>query len=493
MGDDPACVSGCPCAKVSAVALILVVDDEPLVRRTLRALLEQAGHRVREAENGVEASRMLPGEDFDLVLTDLMMPEADGLEVLRRARDHAPGTPVIVLTASTSISDCVDAMREGAYNFLVKPSSDEEIMGVIEQALAEGRPLARQGVREEPAAPSAPPPAPPAAPATSARQAPAGGQPQAALIGESPALKAVLRTVEQVAPSDATVLLLGESGTGKEVVARLLHAFSPRVGRAFVAVNCGAIPEGLVESELFGHARGAFTGATEARPGKFVEANGGTLFLDEIGELPLGSQVKLLRVLQERVVTPVGEARTRTVDTRVIAATNQNLEALVREGKFRSDLFFRVNVVPITLPALRERREDVPRLARHFLDSACRRHGRRVELSEEAVAAFRLHAWPGNVRELENLIERLVILNRGGKVRFDDLPASLRTAEAQAAGAAAETLKAQGIDLTKTVAEIEALLIDAALRAAEGNKTKAAELLGLNRTTLLDKLKRAGG
>jgi transcriptional regulator with PAS, ATPase and Fis domain len=295
-----------------------------------------------------------------------------------------------------------------------------------------------------------------------------------------------------VAGTDATVLLLGESGTGKEVVARLLHAFSPRVGNAFVAVNCGAIPDGLVESELFGHAKGAFTGATDARAGKFLEADGGTLFLDEISELPLGLQVKLLRVLQDRIITPVGESKTRQVDTRVVAASNSDLQALVKEGKFRSDLFFRLNVVPITLPALRERAEDVPPLCQHFLASANRRTKRNVTLSEAAMVALQLYDWPGNVRELENLVERLVILNRTDVIGVDDLPRNLRTPATDLAAAVASDAPADGIDLPATLARIEVVLIERAMRAANGNKTRAAELLGLSRTTLFDKLKRAG-
>jgi transcriptional regulator with PAS, ATPase and Fis domain len=264
------------------------------------------------------------------------------------------------------------------------------------------------------------------------------------------------------------------------------------VGNAFVAVNCGAIPDGLVESELFGHAKGAFTGATDARAGKFLEADGGTLFLDEISELPLGLQVKLLRVLQDRIITPVGESKTRQVDTRVVAASNSDLQALVKEGKFRSDLFFRLNVVPITLPALRERAEDVPPLCQHFLASANRRTKRNVTLSEAAMVALQLYDWPGNVRELENLVERLVILNRTDVIGVDDLPRNLRTPATDLAAAVASDAPADGIDLPATLARIEVVLIERAMRAANGNKTRAAELLGLSRTTLFDKLKRAG-
>ena len=440
------------------MARVLIVDDEPEVRQSVRRTVEHMGHQVTEAADGVDAIQALDGAAFDLVVSDLRMPRADGFAVLRKAQEPSVRTPVVILTASTKVSDCVDAMRSGAFNFLVKPFHAEELKSVLEAALARGRP-GPKAAAHRPAAPD---------------------QPQAALVGDSAALRGVVEMVTQVAGTDATVLLLGESGTGKEVVARLLHAFSPRVGNAFVAVNCGAIPEGLVESELFGHAKGAFTGATEARAGKFLEADGGTLFLDEISELALSLQVKLLRVLQDRIITPVGESKTRQVD------------ALIKEGKFRSDLFYRLNVVPITLPALRERAEDVPALCQHFLASANRRTKRNVVLSEAALVALQLYDWPGNVRELENLVERLVILNRTGVVGVEDLRLNLHTPSADLAATVASDSSAEGIDLPATLARIEVVLIERAMRTANGNKARAAELLGLSRTTLFDKLKRAG-
>jgi two-component system, NtrC family, response regulator AtoC len=444
----------------------LIVDDEPAIRLALGKALERLGHRVSACGDGSEAIAALDHTSFELVMTDLRMPIADGLAVLRKVRTVAAATPVIILTAHAAISDCVEAMREGAFNFLVKPYHLTELEAVVTEALASvGRP---------------------AAPVTLTGVS----QPQAALIGESPALAAVLDLVARVAPTDATVLLSGDSGTGKEVVARLLHGFSNRGGKPFVAVNCGALPEGLVESELFGHTKGAFTGATESRPGRFVEADGGTLFLDEIGELPLPAQVKMLRVLQDRTVTPVGDTKVRTVSTRVVAATNQNLEARVEQGLFRADLFYRLNVVPIVLPALRDRRTDIPLLVRHFLGAANRRLGRQVAISEAALACLSLYEWPGNVRQLENLIERLVILDRTGTIDAQDLPATLVAPERTLAGQAAEALSRGAIDLGKTMAQIESMLIATALRLEDGNKSRAAERLGLNRTTLLDKLKR---
>jgi two-component system response regulator AtoC len=447
------------------VAGILIADDEPAVRLALGKALERLGHRVSACGDGAEAIAALDQASYELVMTDLRMPMADGLAVLRKVRTATVAPPVIILTAHAAISDCVEAMREGAFNFLVKPFHLTELEAVVTEALA---------TRSHPVA---------VAVGTT-------GQPQAALIGESPALAAVLDLVARAAPTDATVLLSGESGTGKEVVARLLHAFSSRGARPFVAVNCGALPEGLVESELFGHSRGAFTGATESRPGRFVEADGGTLFLDEIGELPLAAQVKMLRVLQDRTVTAVGDTRSRTVSTRVVAATNQDLEALVGQGRFRADLYYRLNVVPLALPPLRDRPVDIPLLVRHFLGVSNRRLGRKVVISEATLTCLSLYCWPGNVRELENLIERLVILDRRGVIEPVDLPAKFLTPERVQAGQAAEALHSGAIDLGKTMAQIESTLIAAALRAEDGNKSRAAERLGLSRTTLIDKLKR---
>jgi DNA-binding NtrC family response regulator len=456
---------------------VLVADDDPSIRALLRSLLSRRGYGVIEAEDGAHAIEKLGARPVDIVITDLVMPRADGFEVLRRSRERQPRTPVIMLTAEGSIRECVEAMRAGAFNFLTKPFHPSDVEEVVRQA-ARLRGSAADGA----AAPGA------------GQGSDDGAQPQVALIGESEALREVIDVVERIAGNNSTVLITGESGTGKEVVARLLHGSSPRVGRPFVPVNCGAIPETLIESELFGHAKGAFTGATEARPGKFVQADGGTLFLDEIAELQLPLQVRLLRVLQEREVTPVGDARSRAVDVRIIAATNRDLETMVKEGKFRQDLFYRLEVLPLRLPALRERPEDIPLLAAHFLESMNRRMGRSVALSEEALSVMRIYDWPGNVREMENLIERLVVLSRGETIAPGDLPPRMRSATGAPQLATAAAALARGaIDLPATMAAVESALIDQALRQAAGNKTRAAELLGLSRTTLLDKLKRGGG
>jgi two-component system response regulator AtoC len=427
---------------------------------------------VVEAEDGQAAIEVLgcrPAESpFDLVITDLRMPCADGFQVLARVRERHPRTPVVILTAQGSIGDCVAAMRAGAFSFLTKPFHHGELVSVVRQAIeAGGRCPVRAGRTRDARALSV------------------------SLVGESPALTAVLDTVGRVAASPSTVLVTGESGTGKEVVARLLHGASPRSGGPFVPVNCGAIPEALIESELFGHTRGAFSGAVDAHPGKFLQADGGTLFLDEVGELPLSLQVKLLRALQDREITPVGGTQARTVDVRIVAATNRDLDDMVAQGRFRRDLYYRLDVVPIRLPALRERREDIPVLARHFLDRMNLRFGREVALGEDALALMALYDWPGNVREMENLLERLVVLDTSGTIRATDLPERLRATPGAAATAQISAVLERGaIDLPAVMASIEASLIEQALRQAAGNKTRAAELLKLNRTTLLDKLKR---
>jgi two-component system response regulator PilR (NtrC family) len=446
----------------------LIADDDAAVRRTLRTIVSRRGYTVIEAEDGVEAIEVLGARSVDVIITDLMMPRANGFDVLRYARERHPRTPVIILTAEGSIRDCVEAMRAGAFNFLTKPFHVTDVDEQLRSAAA---------LRD------------------SGSKSPSGrddlSRPQMALIGESEALRKVIDTVERIADNGSTVLITGESGTGKEVVARLLHSSSPRVGGPFVPINCGAIPEALIESELFGHAKGAFTGATEARPGRFVQADGGTLFLDEVGELPLTLQVRLLRVLQEREVTPVGDTKSRRIDVRIIAATNRDLEGMVQAGTFRHDLFYRLEILPLKLPALRERGEDVPLLAAHFLEAVNLRLGRKAVLSDEALALMRLYAWPGNVREMENLLERLVVMSRGDTITAADLPDRMRSLADSAEIADASTALAQGpIDLQARMATVERVLIRQALRLADGNKAKAAELLGLSRTTFLDRLKR---
>jgi two-component system, NtrC family, response regulator AtoC len=449
---------------------VLIAEDDPGERRSLEAFLRRLGLRVTSAEDGAVACSRLAEEEFDLVITDLRMPHADGFAVLRAAHAKSAAVPVVMLTGQGSMEDCVAALRAGAFHFLAKPFHLTALQSVVEEALAR-----QVGDDDE---------------VDLVRAATAGdGRAQVGLVGDSPRLRAVLESVAAVAPTESSVLLLGETGTGKEVVARLLHGLSPRSGAPFVAVNCGAIPEGLVESELFGHARGAFTGAVERRVGRFVQASGGTLFLDEVGELPLAVQVKLLRVLEEREVTPVGDTRACRVDLRIIAATHRDLEALIRAGRFREDLYYRLSVIPIEIPPLRERGGDIALLARHFLDDAARRYRREVTLGEDALRLLAAYAWPGNVRELANLMEKLAVLARGPLIAASDLPARLQGRAAPESRIAVE-MGEEGIDLVACLARAEEELIDEAMRRAEGNKNRAAALLGIKRTTLVEKLKR---
>jgi two-component system, NtrC family, response regulator AtoC len=433
----------------------LVVDDEPPIRRALRRILEPLGWKTEEAGDGIEAAERLRGSRFNLIITDLRMPNADGFSVVKAAHETQPQSTVVVLTAHGSMSDCVRAMRAGAHDFLSKPFPVAEIERIATDA-----------------------------------QKTAEHHPQAALVGESPRLRAVLDVVERVARTDATLLVTGETGTGKEVIARLVHALSSRAGGPFVAVNCGAIPENLVESELFGHAKGAFTGAVKDRVGRFVQANDGTLFLDEIGDLSPPVQVKLLRAVQEREATPVGEDKPVRFDARLVAATHRDLPGMVSEGTFREDLLYRLDVVSLEMPALRDRGEDVPLLTRHFLAASRRRHGRNVDFAPAALELMQRWTWPGNVRELEHLVERLVVLARGELIQEADLPPKMRAAPDLAERTPVPVPAAGGVDLVTTLADMEWRLIDEALRKTNGNKNQAAALLGIKRTTLVEKLRR---
>ncbi len=391
------------CASLSpepSSAPILLVEDKDSLRAMLRHSLEAQGHVVVEAIDQPAATAAIERTRFDLVISDLRLPAGDGFGVLRAAKETDPDLPVIVMTAYGSIQDAVAAMKEGALDFLAKPIDPDHLNLLVERALGQRR-MATENflLREE-----------------LARRL---GAPR--IVGESAALKQALLAVQRAAPSEATVLVEGESGTGKELVARALHSLSPRAGRPFVAINCAAIPETLLEAELFGYEKGAFTGATSRKPGKFEVAHRGTLFLDEVGDLPLTLQAKMLRVLENQAFERLGGVATVHVDVRLVAASNRNLRALVTSGQFREDLYFRLSVFPITVPPLRERPEDIPILARHFLDRVCRDVKKRVTLSDTAVEKLQRYAWPGNVRELQNCIERAVILASGDTI----LPAHL--------------------------------------------------------------------
>jgi DNA-binding NtrC family response regulator len=440
---------------------VLVVDDEPRMADVVAMALRRAGYECETFGGGAEAIEALAERGADVVVTDWKMPGMDGIELLRRLRAQRPNLPVILLTAHGSVPSAVAAMREGAFDYVTKPFDNDELRALVARALELTR-LERENryLRQE----------------VSSRYSPES------VVAESPRTQELFALIRRVAPSRSTVLIQGESGTGKELAARLLHYWSERVGQPFVAVNCKAFAEGVLESELFGHEKGAFTGALGARQGCFERAGGGTLFLDEIGETSPDFQAKLLRVLQEGEVLPVGATRPRAVDVRVVAATNRSLREAVGEGRFREDLYFRLNVIPLNLPALRERREDVLPLARHFLARHAAEAGRTLALSAEAESALLSHAWPGNVRELENAIERAVVLARDAEIRPEDLLLEQGGATAVATDG---TLQA-------ALDEAAAARIRAALKTANGQRAEAARLLGVERTTLYRMMKRLG-
>lgn len=437
---------------------ILVCDDEPGLREMLAVQLRRLGHETVVAADSAQAAQALSaGEPFDVVVTDLVMPGGSGMDVLDRARSVDPTTQVIMMTAHASTPQAVEAMRRGAYDYLQKPFKMEEFRATLEKAL-EKRSLLRENA--------------------ALRRTVDREFRELGIIGRSPAIARVRDLVHRMAASHASVLITGESGTGKEVVARALHAESPRRAAPFITVNCGAMPENLMESELFGHEKGAFTGAVAAKPGLFRAAHGGTLLLDEIGELPLALQVKLLRVLQERVVRPVGSAKDVSVDVRVLAATNRFLEEDVRRGAFRQDLYYRLNVLRIHLPPLRERREDIPLLARHFVEEQAAIAGRPFELTDEVAATLARRSFPGNVRELENAVLRATALARTDRLEasdFDDLDHGRSFSPGAAAGELGE-----GFDLDAHLSSIEKELIYRALDQSGGVRTQAAKLLGMS-------------
>jgi DNA-binding NtrC family response regulator len=456
-------------------APILIVEDKDSLRAMLRHALEDQGHSVLEAADEAEALKQVRDGRPDLILSDLRLLSGDGVGVLRGAKEIDPELPVIVMTAYGSIQDAVVAMKEGALDFLAKPVDPDHLLLLVERALAQRRMAAEnQLLREELAA---------------RRGAPV-------IVGDDPSLARVISTLHRAAATDTTVLLLGESGTGKELFARTLHAFSPRADGPFVAINCAAIPETLLETELFGHEKGAFTGANARKPGRFELAHRGTLFLDEIGDLPVGLQAKILRALEEKRFERVGGTQSLQVDVRVVAATNRNLKAAVASRQFREDLFFRLSVFPIDIPPLRERPGDVEILARYFVDRFCRELKKRLALSPEAVEELRRYDWPGNVRELQNCIERAVILADGDTIRPRHLNLSFR----EAIASAAEPAQAEALDLSGTladatrrvVAEVERRKILLALDEAGGQKPRAADLLQVSYKTLLQKIKDYG-
>ncbi len=447
---------------------ILVVDDELGLRHTLSLILAGEGHTVRAAEDGARALAMLEAEEADLVLCDIRMPGMDGLTLLEKYQQRGGRALVIVMSAYGDDAVALDAIRRGAHDYIAKPFRPDQVLLVVRKAIERERLEARITRLEEEVA---------------ALRAPSG------IVGRSPALADVLALVAKAAPHPSTVLVTGESGTGKELVARALHRQSPRAAEPFVAINCGAIPEALLESELFGHARGAFTGAVADRRGLFEEAGGGTLFLDELGELTPPLQVKLLRVLQEGEVRRVGDNASRPVDVRVVAATSRDLESDVATGRFRPDLYYRVNVVHLHLPPLRERRDDIPELVHHFLSLSARRLGVRVgRVSAPAMRHLMEYAWPGNVRELENVVERALVLAEGDSIEVEQLPVHLR------APALHPTPHRDDLDLSvkRQTEALERALIRTALERTGGNRSRAAKLLELSHRALLYKIREYG-
>jgi two-component system response regulator AtoC len=451
---------------------ILVVDDDPAMRHLLSVILADHGWEARAVGSAADALQELEARDTDLVLTDVRMPGMDGLALLREIQRRRPDLTVIVMSAYGAQEAAIEAMKAGAYDYLSKPFRRDEVVLVIRKAEERER-LARENrrLRTELAEEYAP----------------------ANLVGSSAAMQEVLRQIRKVAPQKTTVLVLGESGTGKELVARALHDQSPRAPFSFVAVNCGAIPAELIESELFGHVRGAFTDASRTKKGLVDEADGGTLFLDEIGELPLGLQVKLLRFLEDEEVRALGDVRSRKVDVRVVAATGRDLRRAVSQGQFREDLLYRLDVVSVRLPPLRERRDDVEALAAHFLARTARLRPELtgMRLSDEAREALLAHRWPGNVRELEHALERAVVLADGPVIREEDLPDTVRAGSVAAPGEAGPASDA-ALSVKRATRELEERLIRAALERTGGNRTRAAELLELSYRALLYKIKDYG-
>jgi two-component system response regulator PilR (NtrC family) len=444
----------------AAVPRILVVDDERSMRELLAIVLRREGYDVRLAENGRSAIELIEREPIELVISDIRMPDVSGVEVLAAAQRVNPEVIGIMITAYASTETAVEALRLGAYDYVTKPFNVEELRLKIRKAFE------RRRLQQENAL---------------LRRALQTTHQFSNIIGRSPAMQAVFQLIETIAPTISTVLVTGESGTGKELVARAIHFNSPRRDHPFVAVNCGALPETLLESELFGHVRGAFTGAETNKKGLLEVAEKGTVFLDEIGEMSPMMQVKLLRFLQDRRFRRVGGTEEIEADIRVIAATNRDLARLVAEGRFRDDLFYRINVIPVRLPPLRERVEDIPLLAEHFLQKYAAQMGRSIAgISPAAMRCLRTYRWPGNIRELENAIERAVALETAGTIQPASLPEHVQAGVAPAAERPPLELPEEGFDLERHVEAIEREYIAEALRRAGGVKTRAADLLGMS-------------
>jgi DNA-binding NtrC family response regulator len=448
-----------------SVERILIVDDEEGLRRLLVRVLTKAGYEATAVSGGGEALRQVAGEPFDLVITDIKMPEMDGLHLLRELKAFDPSLPIIVMTAYGTVENAVQALRAGAYDYVAKPFEIDELKLTVAKALERERLLAENRYLHAELE---------------------GRYDFAGIIGNSPSMHQVFEIASSVAASNASVLITGESGTGKELLARSIHYNSARKEKPFIVLNCAALSEGVLESELFGHEKGAFTGALATRKGRFELADQGTLFIDEVGEMSLAAQVKLLRVIQEHEFERVGGNKPIKVNVRIVAATNKNLAEQVKIGRFREDLYYRLNVVNIHLPPLRERREDLEPLARHFLQRYVAETGKRIsEISPRALSCLLAHDWPGNVRELQNAIERGVVLAKGSVLTPRDLPQGL-----QGDDQICLQLPERGGNLTDILEDLERQLIVQTLEREQGSQTRAADALGIKRTTLRYKMEK---
>ncbi|MCP3166537.1 sigma-54-dependent transcriptional regulator [Myxococcus qinghaiensis] len=459
------------------MAKVLVIDDEANLRKVLAAMLRRDGFDVTVAENGEQGLAEFNKNGADIIVTDLVMPKVGGMEVLSTIRAANPDVPVIIITAHGTVDSAVDAIKAGAFDYITKPFDQTELSAVVAKA-AKTNESARRSVRPDLKA-------------------------RAAIIGESPQMQDVYKVIDKVADTPSTVLITGESGTGKELIATALHGASSRRDKPFIKINCAAIPATLLESELFGYERGAFTGAVTSKPGRFELADEGTLFLDEIGEIPVEMQVKLLRALQEGEFERVGGIKTTRVDVRLVAATNRDLQAEIEAGRFRKDLYYRLAVVPLTLPPLRERRSDILMLARHFVDKYNRRLNKKIEgIADEALALLQNYSWPGNIRELENLIERALLFADGPLITAKDLPDPVRQGAGVQPGPSSSTptpsmdVPTGEVGLKDIVrmkaAELERDLIVKKLDETGGNVTRAARLLQISRKSLQTKMKEFG-
>jgi len=453
-------------------ASILFIDDEPGSRESLTILFEREGYHVEAVAAGEEALSLLSRKSYDVIITDLFLPGVSGIDILKHVKEHSLPCNVILITGNASAETAVKAMKEGAFDYITKPVNFEKLKVLVAKAIEKSHLVAEN---------------------LYLRQQLRGKYKFDNIIGNSPAIQPIFARMEKILVTDSTVLILGASGTGKELVARAIHYNGLRKEKPFIAINCGAIPAELLESELFGHMRGSFTGAVADKPGKFELANKGTIFLDEIGTMPLQLQMKLLRVLQEQEVERVGSTSRTKLDVRVISATNADLEERVRREDFREDLYYRLNVIPIHLPPLRERREDIPLLAKHFLKKICTDMRRPLlEITQEAVRTLENYKWPGNVREMENVIERTVALTDSAIIDVQDLPSQIGGIVHKNSLLPSLQIPEAGLDLADAIANIEQTLIKQAMDKSSNVKARAASLLNINRTTLVEKIKRYG-